>query len=196
LLSVLFRQASNPTSFLAITFFVGCFAIQAQIAVPLHDQVPEWPRNGQIPPQQSGHYVFYDADKDEFVVAYPVNIGEPNVARNSAKLRVYHVPTSRGARARITFEVTPVQGKFKYTYRVSNGANAKKAIMSWDLALPEKLEGEINPPRLWRGVNMPPLVRHWENPASPGLSSVGTTTTNEHPFFRAKRLKRSPLSQG
>src|SRR5580692_1971666 len=44
--------------------------------------VPAWPANGVVPPDMKSHYVFVDPAKNEYIVAYPGNLGSPNFEKD------------------------------------------------------------------------------------------------------------------
>ena len=156
---MLLQEQQNEVVMRALLVFaVGCLftvvvgGVPLQRSLPQPGQVPAWPKSGVIPPQFATRYVFYDFDTDEFVLAFPENLGRPEFASNHGALRVYRIPSNRTARAVITFEVVSVQGKYKYAYRVENRIEAKQPIMSWDVVLPDPPDGTITAPPLWRGA--------------------------------------------
>src|SRR5438034_6580794 len=49
--------------------------------------VPAWPANGVLSPEMKNQYVFVDLANNEYVVAYPENLGSPNYEKDGPKER-------------------------------------------------------------------------------------------------------------
>ena len=101
--------------------------------------VPVWPSNGVVSPEMKGQYVFVDLAKNEYIVAYPENLGSPNMEKDGpGLLQVNRYKLQRDVEPKITVTVNPsAGGKFKYTYTVNNAPNAKQSIGQFALALPD-----------------------------------------------------------
>jgi hypothetical protein len=108
--------------------------------------VPIWPSDGVIPKEVSDQYVFYDPRTEEYVIAYPENLGTPQFERNRGRLLVSRFPTARGAKPSIQFSVVREQEKYRYTYQVDNGGGARRPITSWYLATPVRPDGTLTAP--------------------------------------------------
>jgi len=117
--------------------------------------VPLWPSNGVIPDQLKDHYVFVDPAKNEYVVAYPTNLGSPNFEKDGPKDRqVSRYKLQRDVEPAVAVAVTPVAGgRYKYAYTVVDGPKAKQSIDQWALAVPETAVGSTTKqPAGWFGV--------------------------------------------
>ena len=65
-------------SFLIVLSCVTVSPAQQHETTGLTDfPVPAWSENGVIPPALKDHHVFVDLAKNEYVVAYPANLGSP-----------------------------------------------------------------------------------------------------------------------
>src|SRR6187549_1695977 len=84
--------------------------------------VPAWPANGVVPPELKSHYVFVDLAKNEYVVAYPENLGSPNFEKDGpANRNINRYKLQRDVEPKVAVAVTPSSGgKYKYAYTVSN----------------------------------------------------------------------------
>src|SRR5215207_5295835 len=119
-----------PISYFSVPWFVTT-APTVQLS-----SVPIWPSNGIVPKEVSNQYVFYDPRTEEYVVAYPENLGTPDFERNSGRLLISRFPTTKGAKPFIQFSIVRDQEKYRYTYRLANAEGAKRSITSWYLATP------------------------------------------------------------
>jgi hypothetical protein len=100
--------------------------------------VPAWPANGVIPPEMKNQFVFVDLPNNEYVVAYPENLGSPNYEKDGpAERRVHRYKLQRDVDPQVAAVVTSTGGKYKIVYAVSNGPKAKQSIDQWTLVLPE-----------------------------------------------------------
>lgn len=118
----------------------GSFLIaQQQDVVSLSDfPVPAWPQDGKVPPELKDKYVFIDLAKNEYVVAYPENLGTETFATNPGALKINRYELLRNTAPSISLAVTSTPaGKFKYAYTISNGATAKQSIDQLIVVLPE-----------------------------------------------------------
>src|SRR5678810_443071 len=127
-----------PTSYFAVRPSLST----PQAAVQL-SPVPIWPSNGVILKEVSGQYVFYDPSTEEYVIAYPENLGTSESEKNPGKLLISRFPTTKGAKPSIQFSIIRDQEKYRYTYRIANAAGAKRPITSWYLATPVQPDGAL-----------------------------------------------------
>ncbi|HLQ77868.1 MAG TPA: hypothetical protein VK210_10965 [Terriglobia bacterium] len=157
---------------LAIAGLVCGLTLQARQAAP--GQIPQsgiasqtipvslWPKGGIAPSDLAGHYVFYDRAKDEIVVAYPASMDEtnlaPSVVNKNAKLKSFRFETNRGTKAAITFSVSPVQGGYRFSYRVANGNGARQPITNLELVVRTSPDHSPTSPRLWRSDVTPSKI--------------------------------------
>ena len=100
------------------------------------------------------HYVFVDLANNEYVVAFPENLGSPNLEKDGPKERVVRrYKLQLNVEPHVVVAVTPSNGgRYKYGYTVSNGANAKQSIDQWVLVLPEGAAGSTKQPSGWFGT--------------------------------------------
>jgi len=101
--------------------------------------VPLWPSTGVIPPDLKSHYVFVDAAKNEFVVAYPENLGSPNFEKDGPSTRQvsrYKLQMYVDPRVSVAIAAS-AGGKFRYAYTVADGPAAKGSVDQWALTMPE-----------------------------------------------------------
>jgi len=117
--------------------------------------VPAWPADGIIPPELKSHYVFIDVAKNEYVVAYPQNLGAPNFEKDGpGERQVNRYKLQRDVDPAVAVAVSPSNGgRFKYAYTVLNGPKAKQSIDQWALVLPDTAAGTVTkPPSGWFGI--------------------------------------------
>jgi hypothetical protein len=117
--------------------------------------VPVWPSNGVIPDGLKNHYVFVDPAKNEFVVAYPGNLGSPNFEKDGPKDRlVSRYKLQRDVDPAVNAVITAAPGgRFKYAYTVVDAPKAKQSIDQWALVMPEAGAGTVTKqPAGWFGV--------------------------------------------
>jgi hypothetical protein len=118
--------------------------------------VPAWPADGVIPPDLKDHYVFVDVNKNQYVVAYPENLGKPDFAKSGPGQReVSRYPLQRAVDPAVLLNITKTpDGKYKYVYTVADGTNAKGSIQQWVLSLPPGAvtSGTEKHPAGWFGV--------------------------------------------
>lgn len=116
--------------------------------------VPVWPANGVLSPDMKDHFVFVDLANNEYVVAYPENLGSPNYDKDGPKeRRVFRYKLQRAVEPQVGVSITSTGGKYKYVYAVSNGPKAKQSIDQWALVLPEGIAGTASKqPAGWFGT--------------------------------------------
>jgi hypothetical protein len=118
--------------------------------------VPAWPANGVIPADLKNHYVFVDAAKNEYVLAYPENLGSPNFEKDGPSQRqVSRYKLQRDVEPAVNVAVTSsTNGRVKYAYTVVDAPKAKQSIDQWALVLPEAAAAgtTTKQPAGWFGV--------------------------------------------
>lgn len=107
----------------------GAFA-QAELADPL----PIWPKDGRIPKDLSGQYVFVTGDGHALVLLVPK---DPDAGLEGPK-RIVRMPLWNDLAPSLSVTVTQSDsGQFLYRYDIRNGTRAKDSIGTWDLIAPE-----------------------------------------------------------
>src|SRR5215471_8185894 len=118
--------------------------------------VPAWPANGVIPADLKSHYVFVDAAKNEYILAYPSNLGSPNFEKDGpGQIQVSRFKLQRDVEPAVNVAIAvSAGGKIKYAYTVVDAPKAKQSIDQWALALPEgaALASTTKQPAGWFGV--------------------------------------------
>ncbi len=117
--------------------------------------VPVWPANGVIPAELKNHYVFVDPAKNEYVVAYPENLGSPNFEKDGPKDRqVSRYKLQRDVEPAVNVAVSAAAGgHYKYAYTVLDAPKAKQSIDQWALVVPDAAAGSVTKqPTGWFGV--------------------------------------------
>lgn len=150
----------RATKWMLALILIGAMAAagsaqQGQIAsLSLPFPVPAWPTNGVIPPDMKDHYVFLDSAKNEYVVAYPENLGSPNFEKDGpAQRTVVRYKLQMDVDPKVTVAVTSANGKYKYAYTVADGPKAKQSIDQFVIAMPESGgDGVAKAPAGWFGV--------------------------------------------
>jgi hypothetical protein len=115
----------------------GICGAQQQETIALTDfPVPPWPAEGTPPPKDK--YVFVDLAKNEYVVAYPANLGTPAFEKEGpAALKVVRYELLRNVDPAVSVEITrPSSTKYRYAYSVMNSPAAKQSIDQWLLVVP------------------------------------------------------------
>ncbi len=130
----------NLTAFLMIALIAitAAFAQQAAVGLP-EFPAPAWPANGVVPAQMKDKYVFVDAAKNEYVVAFPENLGATSFEKDGpGALRVMRLELLRAVEPSVSVVVSPMNGgRLRYTYEVTNGSTAKQSIDQWSMIIPE-----------------------------------------------------------
>jgi len=117
--------------------------------------VPAWPADGTIPAALKNKYVFVDLDKNEYVVAYPSNLGTPAFDKDGpGPLKTARHELQRNVDPEITFEVTRSgSAKLRYTYTVMNRPSAGQSIDQWLLVVPLQAGSDsIHHPAGWFSI--------------------------------------------
>src|SRR5262245_30318154 len=123
---------------LAVTVVSGGAQQRDAANLSLDFPVPAWPANGVISPEMKNQYVFVDVANNEYVVAFPENLGSPTYDADGPKeRRVNRYRLQRAVEPQVAVATTSTGGKYKYVYAVSNGPKAKQSIDQWALVLPE-----------------------------------------------------------
>ena len=84
-------------------------------------------------------YVFVDEVKNEYVVAFPENLGSTTFEKDGpGALRVMRLELLRAVEPTVNVAISSMNGgRPRYTYEVANGAKAKQSIDQWSLIIPE-----------------------------------------------------------
>jgi len=125
------------------------------VKLSLDFPVPAWPANGVIPPELKNHYVFVDLAKNEYIVAYPENLGSPTFEKDGpSDRRVNRYKLQRDVDPRVAVAVTAsTGGKYKYAYTVLNSPSAKESLDQWAVVLPDAVDSStVKQPAGWFGV--------------------------------------------
>ena len=139
--------------------FSGLFSFnliaQQRDSVALSDfPVPAWPADGTIPPALKDKYVFVDLEKNEYVLAYPSNLGTPAFEKDPGALKIARYELLRNVDPEVAVEVTrssPTRVNFKYA--VTNRPAAKQSIDQWLLVVPLQAGGDsVKHPAGWFAV--------------------------------------------
>jgi len=139
----------------ATAIIAGAAQRRESVGLSADFPVPAWPTNGVIPMELKGHYVFVDPPKNEYVVAYPDNLGSPNFEKEGpAELQIHRYPLQRDVDPKVSVAVTPsTGGKNKYAYTIFNSPSAKQSLDQWILVLPDAADmSGIKRPAGWFGV--------------------------------------------
>ena len=120
------------------------FAQQPEVVGLSDFPVPEWPKDGVVPGAMKENYIFVDLEKNEYVVAYPENLGTDAFTKDGpGKMKVNRYELLRNVAPAVGVAIGPsTAGKLKYSYTVANGATAKQSIDVWVLALSDKSAGD------------------------------------------------------
>jgi hypothetical protein len=143
-------------AFCAFLWLIPFLALaqQPQETIALTDfPVPAWPEEGAPTPKDK--YVFVDLAKNEYVVAYPGNLGTPAFEKEGpAPLKTARYELLRNVDPVVQVEVTrPSSTKYRYAYNVMNGPAAKQSIDQWLLVVPLQAGNDsIKHPAGWFGV--------------------------------------------
>jgi hypothetical protein len=98
--------------------------------------VPAWPADGNSAAQKN-KYVFVDLEKNEYVLAYPSNLGTPASDKDGpGPMKIARYELLRNVDPDVTVEITRSGSKLKYAYTVTNRPAAKQSIDQWLLVVP------------------------------------------------------------
>jgi hypothetical protein len=140
--------------FLIMTLLSASAAQQEQETAGLTDfPVPAWPADGKIPAELAAKYVFVDIARNEYVLAYPENLGTPGFEKEGPRaLRIARYELQRNVEPISSVAVSTVNpSTYRYAYTIANGATAKQSIDQFSLAAPE-LGPTIKGPAGWFAV--------------------------------------------
>jgi len=116
--------------------------------------VPAWPADGTIPPALKDKYVFVDLEKNEYVLAYPSNLGTPAFEKDPGALKIARYELLRNVDPEVAVEVTrssPTRVSFKFA--VTNRPAAKQSIDQWLLVVPLQAGSDsIHHPAGWFSI--------------------------------------------
>jgi hypothetical protein len=117
----------------------GLITAQQQQYVALPElPVPAWPEKGVTVAELKDNYVFIDGAKNEYVVAYPQNLGtEAFEKEGPGPIKIARYELHRNVTPSISVAITrPTPEMHKYAYSVSNGKEAQQSIDQWALSMP------------------------------------------------------------
>src|SRR5215510_11913313 len=129
------KQIFTLIAVLLIATVVG--AQQQQDLLTLPDPVPAWPANGVVPADMKDKYVFVDVAKNEFVLAYPENLGTPAFEKDGpGAMKIARYELLRNVAPASSLTVTAASpNRYKYVYAIANGASAKQSIDSFSIVV-------------------------------------------------------------
>jgi hypothetical protein len=145
----------NPIILLTVIFFLIAatgLAQQRETAGLTDFPVPAWPADGKVPPELKDKYVFIDLARNEYVLAYPSKLGTPDFEKDPGEMRIARFELQRGVEPAINVAVTALGQKYKYDYTVRNAPNARQAIDSWNIVIPENSSALTHHPEKWGSV--------------------------------------------
>jgi hypothetical protein len=117
--------------------------------------VPAWPGDGVVPASMKENYIFVDLPKNEYVVAYPENLGtEAFVKDGPGRMKISRYELLRNVAPAVSVAITSASAsKLMYEYSVANGSAAKQSIDTWLLVLPESAGADtLKTPDGWFGI--------------------------------------------
>lgn len=120
-----------------LCLFPFAVSAQQQETIALTDfPAPAWPAEGTTPPKDK--YVFVDLAKNEYVVAYPANLGTPAFEKDGpGALKTARFELLRNVDPMVSAEIARSgSAKYRYAYGVGNGSAAKQSIDQWLLVVP------------------------------------------------------------
>ncbi len=87
--------------------------------------VPAWPANGVVGADMKDHYVFIDLKKNEYVLAYPENLGSATFDKDGpGTVRTARYELLRNVEPAATVAVTAVNPqKYRYVYTIADARN-------------------------------------------------------------------------
>ena len=139
----------------AILIATALFAQQPDIIGLTDFPVPAWPADGVVPASMKENYVFVDLARNEYVIAYPENLGTENFAKDGpGKIKVARYDLLRDVAPVVSVAITPVApARFRYAYSVANGSSAKQSIDQFIMALPDRSSADtVKMPDGWFGL--------------------------------------------
>lgn len=103
--------------------------------------VPAWPANEAVPAERAGRYVFIDAAKNEYVLAYPENLGTAAFEKaGPGALKIARYELHRDVEPTASVTVSAINAAiYRYAYTIGNAVTAKQSIDQFLLAAPEQL---------------------------------------------------------
>jgi hypothetical protein len=143
--------------FLLTIVLLASFALAQQPdPIGLSDfPVPAWPSDGVVPASMKDNYVFVDPPKNEYVIAYPENLGTEAFAKDGpGRMKISRFELLRNVAPLVSVAITPANAaKLVYDYSVANGSSAKQSIDTWLLVLPESAGTDtLKTPDGWFGI--------------------------------------------
>jgi len=147
----IFKRAVLFAGILSIAVMAGAQQQQTgSLALP--DPAPVWPADGKVPSDLKDKYVFVDVQTNEYVLAYPENLGTPTFEKDGpGALKVARYELLRHVAPAVSLAVSAVGAKYKYAYTIANGAGAKQSIDQFSVITPSPSDA-IKPPEGWFAV--------------------------------------------
>jgi hypothetical protein len=149
----------SHTAFLIIVLFAAVgMAQQPPAKLGLDFPVPAWPANGVVPADMKDKFVFVDLSKNEYIVAFPENLGSTDYEKDGpGSMKVSRFELLRDVQPVVSTAISPMNGgKLRYTYEVANGSTAKQSIDQWSLIIPKAANASaIKFPDGWMAVIQP-----------------------------------------
>ena len=151
---------------LAIALAAATALAQQQDVIGLPDfPVPAWPASGIVDAALKDRYVFVDSAQNEYVIAYPENLGTDAFATNPGRMKITRYQMLRSVAPAVSLAVTPAGKRYKYSYTVANGATAAQSIDMFVLALTAASAGDtVTPPDGWFGIMQKNRIFKVRNP--------------------------------
>ncbi len=148
-------RAVHRAALLFVILLTATFSFAQQDPVALTDfPVPAWPANGVVPADMKDKYVFVDLAKNQYVVAYPENLGSATFEKDGpGPLKTGRFELLRNVAPVVSVAVTASGGKFKYAYNVANTPSGKQSLDQWSLVLPEKANPVLKGPDGWFAIH-------------------------------------------
>ena len=99
---------------------VGALAQRGGASVGL-SRVPLWPQDGVVPAGFRDWYVFLDFEERQLVLAYPENLGNPELDRNPGAKQLRRIDLGERVAVSVSVAVELQESGYRYRYRVSKG---------------------------------------------------------------------------
>jgi hypothetical protein len=111
-------------------------------------------------------YVFIDLAANEYVLAYPGNLGSETFEKDGPEpLRIARYELLRSVDPAVALAITAAGQKYKYAYTVTNGPKAKQSIDQWAMVLPVLARRDpIRQPEGWIAIIQNPRTFKLKNP--------------------------------
>ncbi len=141
---------------LASLFFLASalFGRRQDVAGLTDFPVPAWPANGIVDASLKDRYVFVDLAKNEYVIAYPENLGTDAFATNPGRMKITRYELLRNVAPQVSVAIAASNsGRYRYAYTVANGATATQSIDTFVVALSDRSSTDtVKQPDGWFGI--------------------------------------------